>query len=47
MTKKTRFNKKNIYISLFVYISPEKPQWGVANYIYIFTFYTFIAQMFL
>ena len=23
--------------SLFVYIGPEKPQWGVANYVYIFT----------
>ena len=30
-----------IWISLFiiVYIGPEKPQWGVANYVYIF-FYT-------
>ena len=25
----------DIYLSLFVYIGPEKPQWGVANYIYI------------
>lgn len=25
----------NIYFSLFVYIGPEKPQWGVVNYVYI------------
>ena len=24
-----------IYLSLFVYIVPEKPRWGVANYLYI------------
>jgi len=28
----------NIYLSLFVYIGPEKPQWGVANYVYIRTY---------
>ena len=26
----------NIYLSLFVYTSPEKPQWGVAIFVYIF-----------
>ena len=26
----------NVYLSLFVYIGPEKPRWGVANYVYIF-----------
>ena len=24
----------NIYLSLSVYIGPEKPQWGVANHVY-------------
>ena len=27
----------NIYLSLFVYIGLEKPQWGVPNYVYIDT----------
>ena len=27
----------DIYLSLFIYIGPEKPQWGVANYVYIHT----------
>ena len=30
----------NIYLSLTVYIGPEKPQWGVANYVYMHTAYT-------
>ena len=28
----------NIHLSLFVNIGPEKPQWGVVNYIYIFIY---------
>ena len=26
----------NVYLSLSVFTAPEKPQWGVANYVYIF-----------
>ena len=28
-----------IHFALFAYIGPEKPQWGVANYIYVYIFY--------
>ena len=28
----------NIYLSLFVYTGPEKPLWGVANYVYIYIY---------
>ena len=27
-----------LFISLFVYIGPEKPQWGVDNYVYIYIY---------
>ena len=27
-----------VYLSLFVYIGPEKPLWGVANYVYIYIY---------
>ena len=28
-------NDNDIYLSLFVYLGPEKSRWGVANYVYI------------
>ena len=28
----------NYNLSLFVYIGPEKPRWGVASYVYIYIY---------
>ena len=32
----------NIYLSVIVYIGPEKPQWGVANCIYYIDMYIYL-----
>ena len=33
----------NVYLSLSLYIGPEKPQWRVANYVYIFFIFSILA----
>ena len=34
----------NVYLSLFAYIGPEKPQRGVANCVYTFYIYFFLPR---
>ena len=35
----------NAVTSLFVYIGPEKPRWGVANYVYVYIYIYFVIPV--
>ena len=36
-----------VHLSLLVYIGPEKPRWGVANYVYIYIYISVVISKWL